>query len=113
MKPPQRDRRRSDAAARLAYFLHNYHAPEGLSREERRKHLDAAIARHFPDITDEELIRGYEIATELMRADAMEMDAATAKLTAELRRRKAAARGVERSRRRRPKPGTSNSTGPD
>jgi hypothetical protein len=108
VKPPQRDRRRSDPAARLAYFLYDYQAPEGLGREERRERLDAAIVRHFPDISDEERIRGYEIATELMRADAMEMDAATAKLTAELRRRKAAARRAERSRRR-PKPGSSGS----
>jgi len=92
MKNSQPDRRRSDAASRLAYFLHDYKAPDGLSNEERHEALRAEMAEHFPGITDDELVRGYEIATELLRAEAAEMNLEAARLQAELRRRKAIAR---------------------
>jgi hypothetical protein len=90
VKNAQGDRRGSDIAARLAYFLYDYRAPEGGTEEERSAALNAAILHRFPDITDEERIRGYQIATELMKADTAEMKADTAKLKAELRRRKKA-----------------------
>jgi hypothetical protein len=88
VKNPQPDRRLSDAAARLAYFLYSYEAPEGLTKEERRTALNASISKRFPDITEDERIRGYQIATELKRADTIEVNAETARLQAELRRRK-------------------------
>jgi hypothetical protein len=52
----------------------------------------AEMAEHFPGITDDELVRGYEIATELLRIEAAEMNLEAARLNAELRRRKAIAR---------------------
>jgi hypothetical protein len=88
MNNPQPDRRRSDPASRLAYFLNAYRAPEGLSEEERRAALNAAISKHFPGITDEQRIRGYQIVTELMQAEAAEMGAEASRLEVELRRRK-------------------------
>ena len=36
MKDPRQDRRRSDPAARLAYFLYDFRTPQGMSEEERR-----------------------------------------------------------------------------
>jgi hypothetical protein len=89
---PKPDRRGSDRASRLAYFLYGYRAPEGLNQDERRSALSAAIAKRFPEITDEELIRGYQIATELIRADTVETETETAKLKAELQRRRKADR---------------------
>jgi len=89
---PLPDRRRSDPASRLAYFLHEYKAPEGLSKEERHEALRAEISKHFPDVTDDQLVRGFEISTELLHAEAAEMTLKTVRLEAELRRRKAAHR---------------------
>jgi predicted dehydrogenase len=91
-KPGRLDRRRSDPAARLAWFLHDYRAPEELGAEARRAMLQAEIAKRFPGLSDEERIRGYRIATEIVRAETMEMSLATARLKADLRRRKAAKR---------------------
>jgi hypothetical protein len=88
VKHSRQDRRRSDPPSRLAYFLFDYRAPEGLTEEERHAELNVAISNRFPGISDEERIRGYQIVTELMKADAAEMNAQTAKLKAELRRRK-------------------------
>ncbi len=82
------DEQALDRASSLAEFLFAYDPPEGLSRKERRAARERAIVERFPDLTDDELIRGYQIATELMRADTVELDARTAKVTAELRRRK-------------------------
>jgi len=44
MKDPRQDRRRSDPAARLAYFLYDFRTPQGMSEEERRSVLNAAIS---------------------------------------------------------------------
>jgi len=109
VKYPPYERRRSAPASRLAYFLYNYQEPEGLTAEERRERLEAAIARHFPGISEEERVRGYEIVTELMRVDAIEMNATSEKKEVELRRRKVIARGAMETRRRQQKPESSDS----
>ena len=81
------DRRRSDPASRLAYFLNGYKAPQGHSNKESQATLRAEISKRFPGITEAELVRGYEIATELIRADVVYMNLETARLKSELRRR--------------------------
>jgi hypothetical protein len=97
----------------LAYFLYNYQEPKDLTPEERRERLEAAIARHFPGISEEERIRGYEIVTELMRVDAIEMNATSEKKEVELRRRKVVERGAELARHRHKKHQSSDCTGQD
>jgi len=56
--------------------------------EDRRAALHDAILMRFPGITPDELLRGHQIATELLRADTIELNAEIAKLKAELRRRR-------------------------
>jgi len=91
----------SDRASEVAEFLFGYEPREGLNQKDRRGALSRVIRERFPGITDDELIRGYQIATELMRADTIELNAETAKLKAELQRRRKAE--ANRFRARRPK----------
>ena len=78
--------RRSDPAARLAYFLYDFRTPQGMSEEERRLSSTPRFRNTFLTSPTKNA-RGYQIATELMQADAAKMNAEAAKLKAELRRR--------------------------
>jgi hypothetical protein len=72
----------------LAEFLVEDQPSDALNPEDRRAALSDVILKRFPGIRPDELLRGYQIATELLRADTIELHAETAKLKAELRRRR-------------------------